>query len=224
MKKLVVLVLVVVCLQFSYSQTNPQYRYKIDLKTKFKDKHDLKPLKHGLKALIERSRFFENKEFGENYSLWIIAPQVSKTLLPDGSKKVIYTCLLELRTPAAFSNGDYIDSREIYIEYTIDKEELEKLKDPNNNNIGKFIAGLGEKMTDPKQRGTISNIVSGTLAVFTGSGSAIVEVGINQICVAFSNYFTSGDPLDYKAEYFIVGGELYNKLTEMIVELENNNK
>ncbi len=222
MKKLVlVFVIFLLIVHVSTTQENPQYRYKIDLKTKFKNKQDLKPLKHGLKALLERSRYFENKEFGEDYSLWINSPQVNRSIDENGNKRIVYSCILELRTPAAFGKGDFIDSREIFIDYTIDKEELSKLSDPKNMNIGKFVADLGCKITDPKQRGVFMNLVSGAIATSSGATSLAVEAGINQTCKAFSNYFAGGEALDYKAEYYIVGGELYNKLVEMIISLEN---
>lgn len=222
MKKLVLLVLIlVVSFQFVVSQTNPQGHYKIDLKTKMSDKKDLKPLKKGLKELIGQSKYFENKEFREDYSLWILSPFVNKTIQPDGSKRIVYKCILELRTPAAFGDGKFVANREIDIDYVIDKEELEKLNDPNNNNIGKFIAELGQKFTDPKQKGMFGNLISLAATSSTGGSSLAVELAINQACKVMIKHYENQDPLDYKAEFYIVGGELYNKLTEMIVELEN---
>lgn len=221
MKKFVLLVLIlVVSYQFVESQTNPQGHYKIDLKTKMSDKKDLKPLKKGLKELISQSKYFENKEFGEDYSLWILSPFVSKTIQPDGSKRIVYKCILELRTPAAFSDGKFIASREIEIDYVIDKEQLDKLDNPDNN-IGKFIAELGQKYTDPKQKGLFVNLLSLAATSSSGGSSIAAELAINQVCKIMIKHYEDQDNLDYKAEFYIVGGELYNKLTEMIIELEN---
>lgn len=220
MKKLVLFVMLVVSFQFAVSQSNPQGHYKIDLKTKMSDKSDLKPLKKGLKELIGQSRYFENKEFGEDFSLWILSPFVNKTIQADGSKRIVYKCILELRTPAAFGDGKFIANREINIDYVIDKEELDKLKDPKNNNVGKFIAEVGQKLTDPKQKGLFGNLISGAIASSTGGSSIAGELLINQACKAMEQHYNSKDLLDYKAEFYIVGGELYNKLTEMIIEIE----
>ena len=220
MKKLVFLLLIV-GLQFAISQPIPKKRYKVDLKTKFSDKKDLNPLKKGLKEQIARSGCFENKEFGEDFSLWVLAPDVSREILTDGSKRIIYVCLLEVRTPTAFGSGDFIANRQVRIEYIIDKKELDKLEDPHYINIGEFILNTVENTTKKlgaeSSKGMVGVVSSISPHGIMGTLGANI---ITESCSQLKNLYTPKDKLDYKAEFYIIGKGVYNEFAEMIVELE----
>lgn len=216
-KSLLFLVVLFLSHQLIYSQTNPQYLYKLDVKTKLANKKELEPLKNGLIAKIENSIYFKKVEFGENYSLWIKDPVVKKEMQSDGSKKVHYYCLLELRTPAAFSNGKYVTSRAVNVDYEVSKEILDKMADPDYKNLGVLVADIGKNMMNSS---LVKSATNGAI-VHTAGISLLAEKSINETINMMSNYFQPNDPLDFKAEYIFVGTELYNNLIEMIVDLEN---
>lgn len=203
------------------SQTTPSKRYKVDLKTKFKSKKDLNPLKIGLKEQIEASQYFENKEFGEDFSLWILAPNVIREMLPNGSKKITYSCLLEIRTPAAFGKGDYIGSRQVSLEYIIDEEDLAKLENPQGFSIGQFILNTLES-TAKTLGETSSSGIGKALTEYNPQGK-MISIGltaINKGCIQLRKHFGAKDNLDYKAEFYIVGRYVYKEFEELVIELE----
>lgn len=222
MKKLVLLlVLMMFIYSNGFSQTIISKRYRVDLKTKFKSKKDLNPLKIGLKEQIEASQYFENKEFGEDFSLWILAPDVIREMLPDGSKKITYSCLLEIRTPTAFGKGDYLGSRQVRIEYIIDEEDLAKLENPQGFSIGQFILNTLENTTKTLGESSSSGIGK-ALTGYNPQGKmiSIGLIAINEGCVQLRKHFGAKDNLDYKAEFYIVGRYVYKEFEELVIELE----
>lgn len=224
MKKLVVLIAIMIFIGVSYStlsQSVPSRRYKVDLKTKFKSKKDLNPLKKGLKEQIEASPYFENKEFGEDFSLWILAPDVTREILPDGSKKITYSCTIEIRTPAAFGKGDFIGSRQVNLEYIIDEKDLARREDPQGFSIGQFIFNTIENTS--KKIGDASNTEIGKAFTATSPQGQMVSIGvtaINEGCALLKKHFSPKDNLDYKAEFYIVGRYVYKEFEELVIELE----
>ncbi len=81
---------------------------KIDVKTPFDDKHELRYIKTAARQALESSTSFKVTEFGEKYSLWILNP--AQRITRDG-EEVSFN--LELRTPAAVTRGKHLVSRRV---------------------------------------------------------------------------------------------------------------
>jgi hypothetical protein len=85
-----------------------QAQVKIDLKTPYDEKYELRYIKTAAKQALENSTSFKVTEFGEKYSLWVLNPE--QRLTRDG-EEVSFD--LELRTPAAITRGKHLVSRRI---------------------------------------------------------------------------------------------------------------
>ncbi|MBK6761752.1 MAG: hypothetical protein IPG73_13850 [Ignavibacteria bacterium] len=86
---------------------------KLDVKTSFDEKSDVRHLKAGLIASLKACPLYEVGEIGEDYSLWVT--NASRTAADSGRYKLKMT--LELRTPAMLTRGKLIDRREIEVAY-----------------------------------------------------------------------------------------------------------
>ena len=90
-------------------------QYSFDVKTTYNDKAfkgELRSIKQGVIHSIETSSWAEIKDFGEDYSLWISRP--NRTHLNDS---LTVKVLIQLRSPAMITMGDFIDQKEIVISY-----------------------------------------------------------------------------------------------------------
>lgn len=224
MKKLVLLVLIlVVSFQFVVSQTNPQGHYKIDLKTKFNDKADLKPAKHGFKKILQQQLWCDVGEIGEDFAVWVKSPFRTSQISENGNKEIHFTCKLEIRTKSMFKEGDLISNRAIDFSYEIDKSELDEFGDIKYIDVSKLI----ESVIETSEKIDNSKAGKSVMAFFdlqSSGGTKVTRELINKSLVLFQPYFSNGEPLEYKAEYYLIGGELLQNLKEMIVELENKSK
>lgn len=220
MKRITLLILIfVLTLQFALSQ-NPIGHYKIDLKTKFNDKPGLKPAKHGLKKILQQQTWCDIREVGEDFAVWIKSPSRNAEILANGNKKVSFFCKLEIRKKSMFREGDLMNIRGIDFNYTIDKMELDKLGDINYIDVSQFIESILETSKSLDDASTRMALASLGGDIMSGGVSKVSRLAINNLLPLFQPYFSNGEPLEYKAEYYLVGGELLRNLKEMIVELE----
>ena len=108
-------------------------QYSFDVKTTYNDKAfkgELRTIKQGVIHSIETSSWAEIKDFGEDYSLWISRP--NRTHLNDS---LTVKVLIQLRSPAMITMGDFIDQKEIVISYHW--EEMQTASDSIDVNIFK---------------------------------------------------------------------------------------
>ena len=103
-------------------------QYSFDVKTTFNDKLKLQTIKAGVIHSIESSSWAEIKDFGEDYSLWLRG--LSRTQINDS---LIVKILIQLRSPAMITMGDFIDQKEIVISYHW--EEMQTASDSINKNM-----------------------------------------------------------------------------------------
>ena len=103
-------------------------QYSFDVKTTFNDKLKLQTIKAGVIHSIESSSWAEIKDFGEDYSLWLRG--LSRTQINDS---LIVKILIQLRSPAMLTGGDFIDQKEIMISYHW--EEMQTASDSINKNM-----------------------------------------------------------------------------------------
>lgn len=102
----------------AYSQNQQQAqrrKVKIDVKTQLVEKVELSPIKAGVIAAIDSSTWGEVVEIDEHYSLWIKAPLRQ----PLGKDSMMITVQLELRTPAMFRDGKFINSSTLSMRYAL---------------------------------------------------------------------------------------------------------
>ena len=67
---------------------NPKLKYKLDIKTEFKDNSNFKHIKDGLIDLIEADAWGEIVEFGEDYAVWI--ENYSRYSIDSNIKKITF--------------------------------------------------------------------------------------------------------------------------------------
>ena len=116
-------------------------QYSFDVKTTYNDKNKLQTIKAGVIHSIESSSWAEVKDFQEDYSLWL--SRYSKTRINDS---LIVKVLIQLRSPAMLTMGDFIDQEDIMISYhwgemktasnNIDKNMFKKKQDQSTEIIG----------------------------------------------------------------------------------------
>ncbi len=87
---------------------------KIDLKTAFEEKLELRHIKSGIEHSLKSCPTFRCGEVGEDYSFWITA--VERSLLKDG--RVRLSVSLELRTPAMITHGKLLKQSTVTVQYT----------------------------------------------------------------------------------------------------------
>ena len=117
-------------------------QYSFDVKTLINDKvfkGELRTIKQGVIHSIESSSWAEVRNFQEDYSLWI--RRLSRTQINDS---LIVKVLIQLRSPAMLTMGDFIDQEEIMISYHW--EEIQTASDSVNKNIFKNKQGQSSEI------------------------------------------------------------------------------
>lgn len=193
------------------------------MKTKFNEKLGLKPAKHGFKKILEQQLWCDVREVGEDFAVWVKSPFRSSVILDNGNKEIRFTCKLEIRKKSMFREGDLIANRAIDFSYQIDKNELDEYGDIPYIDVSRLIESVietSEKLDNSK----VGKSVMAVIDLKTAGTTKVTRELINKSLVLFQPYFSNGEPLEYKAEFYLVGGELLENLREMIIELEIANK
>lgn len=87
-------------------------QYRFDIKTELEEKADLKIVKQGVITATSQSSWATEVEFNENYSLWL------KDLRRSHRGDSMYVSInLQLRTPAALTQGELVEERRIGVQY-----------------------------------------------------------------------------------------------------------
>ena len=101
---------------------DPQYLWKIDIKTKFADKAEIKGAKAGLKGLLSETNWGSVVNIGEDCSVWI--GDITKT--DKGGNKYDVDFTLYLCPPSALSQGESIKEKSFSINYDLDDFEYDE--------------------------------------------------------------------------------------------------
>jgi hypothetical protein len=112
LKKISLLVsLLFLCSVSTFSQ-----RIKLDIKTTFEEKKNIAHIKAAVLECINQSDIFENVEFGEDYSLWLINYGRSMN-----QGEILIELDVELRSPAMITRGRLIDRKRLFERITLDE-------------------------------------------------------------------------------------------------------
>lgn len=91
-----------------------------DIKTTLEEKADLTAVKHAVIEAVESAEWAEVTEVGEDYSLWITgARRWQRGNQRHGA------VVLELRTPAMLSRGEYVNRRQIRFQF--DRQQVQEV-------------------------------------------------------------------------------------------------
>ncbi len=110
------MVILLLCSVSTFSQ-----KIKMDVKTPFQEKKNISHIKQAVLEFINRSNLFENIEFGEDYSLWLLNYERNIK-----QKDVFVELDVELRTPAMITRGNLIQKK--HISEKISRDEISSLK------------------------------------------------------------------------------------------------
>jgi hypothetical protein len=180
---------------------------KLDVKTSFDEKSDIRHLKAGLIASLKACPLYEVGEIGEDYSLWIT--NASRTAADSGRYSLKMT--LELRTPAMLTRGKLIQMREIEVVY-----------DPLNEAEQSLLAS----QTLPVS--TITTVLLNTLGNQTMAYAAGMVMPGNVVTAAMMAKMSEfvGHAISSMGKYtptqqlegLLVGPECIEAVTEMLIE------
>lgn len=147
---------------------------RIDVKTEWREKNKLAPVKHGVLTLLEELPWASSTEFGEDYSLWL--RNLRRQLGKDGT--VITTLDVEIRTPALFGSGNLLHRRKIESRY----------RPATLDSVGN-IAGIAESVQNQKERyeewhRLIGTAISTVLPESKGLAGPVITNALNTINAA----------------------------------------
>ncbi len=111
-------ILIITVLFLLIGLTNTYAQITFDVKTQMSEKQDLQNYKQGLLSAISKSGWARELETGEDYSLWL--NDLNRSYQADS---VIVTIIVQLRTKAMFTNGEFIDARQVWLKYHWDNAE-----------------------------------------------------------------------------------------------------
>jgi hypothetical protein len=184
----------------------PTGYYKFDYKTDFSNKADFMGVKNGLIAVMGKMAvgWAEKAETGEDYSVWIRGVSRSDV---GSLKRVSY--VVELRTPAFFTDGDHIAKRDIVFEY--DKEsDSNAIANPTSD----YIAKQFDRVARNTQVGEAVQRAASNVAVKTSGQYAVFVTLITEYLLTF---YPGENDLKYLRTEAIVSGALsYGALKDMI--------
>jgi len=182
---------------------------KLDVKTSFDEKSDVRHLKAGLIASLKACPLYEVGEIGEDYSLWVT--NASRTAADSGRYKLKMT--LELRTPAMLTRGKLIDRREIEVAYNPMSEAEQGLLASQTLPVSTtttFLLNTLGNQTMVYAAGTVmpGNIITATLL------SKLSEF-VGQAITSMGKYTTT-----QQLEGLLVGPKCVEAVTEMLREAQ----
>ena len=146
MKKVVLfLVLAALVLSPALAQT------KLDVKTKFKEKLELKGVKHGVIFYLEKDGY-KIVDLKPQYAVWLVNFDEKKL---EGNKySIAFT--IKIETPKLLTEGDVLAQKDIKSEFAFDPKVM-------NTDTG-FIAFIKAKVKDLKEKEQIQAMQIGKLA------------------------------------------------------------
>jgi hypothetical protein len=117
-----------------------QNKIYLDVKTDWKEKAELSPAKNGTIYFLLNSQELGVKEFGEDYSLWLLDYQARQD---NDQVQITYT--VELRTPALIRKGKLLAKEEISVSYDVSRsveDEEKELFDKFKKHVKKVKSEL----------------------------------------------------------------------------------
>jgi hypothetical protein len=135
MAMVVLIIMLTVDPLFSHSA-----KVKLDVKTKFKEKFELKGVKYGVIYFLKQDGY-KIVEVGEDYAVWLVDIEEEREE-PDS-----YTIRLTVKIapPSLFRQKDAVDSGKVEMEYSFNPKEL------NVDDIG-FLDFIKEKVENIKNK------------------------------------------------------------------------
>ena len=179
---------------------NPIKTYKLDIKTKFNDKTNFKPIKKGVIDLITSDGWGKVGEVGEDYVVWI--ENYNRYSIDSVIRKISFQ--LSITEKSMFKRKANLLSKNIDLEYTINEDWIDYQKDLDEN---KLLKALDNTTNDIKlEKGKFSNF-----------SKNIVEVLGKSIKNARKEFGLDNEKI---VEYHVVAGYTYVELKKMILDLE----
>jgi hypothetical protein len=135
------MVIVVLIIMFAFGPLFPDSaKVKLDVKTKFKEKFELKGVKFGVIYFLKQDGY-KIVEVGEDYAVWVVDIEEEREE-PDS-----YTIRLTVKItpPSLFRQKEAIASGKVEMEYTFDPKEL------NVDDTG-FLNFIKEKVENIKNK------------------------------------------------------------------------
>lgn len=177
---------------------NPKLKYKLDIKTEFKDNSNFKHIKDGLIDLIEADAWGEIVEFGEDYAVWI--ENYSRYSIDSNIKKITFN--LSITKKSMWSRKDNILSKKIELEYNIGEDWLTYQKDADENKLFKALDNTLSEIKIEGDYDLIRNIVN---IISKSVKNARIEFDIDKEDVV---------------EKYVIAGYTYIELKKMMLRLE----
>lgn len=178
---------------------NPKLKYKLDIKTEFKDNSNFKHIKDGLIDLIEADAWGEIVEFGEDYAVWI--ENYSRYSIDSNIKKITFN--LSITKKSMWSRKNNILSKKIELEYNIGEDWLNYQKDADENKLFKALDNTLSEIKIEGDYDLIRNIVN---IISKSVKNARSEFDLNK---------------DDVVEHYVVAGYTYIELKKMMLELDD---
>jgi len=178
---------------------NPKSKYKLDIKTEFKDNSNFKHIKDGLIDLIEADAWGEIVEFGEDYAVWI--ENYSRYSIDSNIKKITFN--LSITKKSMWSRKNNILSKKIELEYNIGEDWLNYQKDADENKLFKALDNTLSEIKIEGDYDLIRNIVN---IISKSVKNARSEFDLNK---------------DDVVEHYVVAGYTYIELKKMMLELDD---
>ncbi len=201
-KSLYLLVILLLCSVSTFSQ-----KIKIDVKTPFQEKKNISHIKQAVLEFIDRSNLFENIEFGEDYSLWLLNYERN---IKNGD--VFVELDVELRTPAMITRGNLIQKK--HISEKISRDEISSSK---TDKVSEVIRSKIEQFSSYEK---FANQAA-TQAVLTSLDLSFPIGPIIRSIVSKAESETDTEISDDKVtEAIIVSNEVLIVLASMIPNLE----
>jgi len=187
----------------------PTQFYKFDVKTALSDKLQSTGAKSGLISYLKKSGWADNNEFREDYSLWI----TNLIRTRKSSNQVILDFNLELRTPAAFFDGDLIPGcrKHFTINYNLDEDVLNVSKPLTPAAILKGFDKVFAKVDNsPIKKIPYIGKYLETAAIF------------KELLNTILSFIDSGSERENQIEAFYVGLYSYDQVRVWILDIENS--
>jgi hypothetical protein len=148
MRKYILMILVIL-LGVGPLLANPASQTKLDVKTKYKEKYELKGVKHGVIYFLKHDGY-KIVEINEDYAVWLVDIEEEREE-PDA-----YTLnvTVNISPPSLFKKKEPIASAKVIVEYTFDPKEV------NIDDTG-FLRFIKEKVDNIKNKEQLRAFVVG---------------------------------------------------------------
>lgn len=191
---------IAIVLQNKRKFLNPLVFCKFDVKTSYSDKYSSSGAKNGLIAYLNEANWAEVGEYGEDYSVWINNLKRSQV-----NKQVTVSFQFTMNTPANFSNGEVLYSKDISITYDITNDV-----EPSN--------GI---LDNAKLRAWLKQAKNYLNVYYPFSGTLLDKLGVfDKILDFLSGLMKNGESNTQKAEGALIGNICTNYLKMWLNEIE----